>query len=71
LSQKCRDAGWAQEQLSFEVGIERNFVSLIERGINQPTVRVLFKLAVPLLTSDSRSCAGAPIAVIRKYIEQQ
>jgi transcriptional regulator with XRE-family HTH domain len=42
-----------QEQLSFEAGIERNFVSLIERGVNQPTVRVLFKLAAALGTSPS------------------
>lgn len=37
-----------QEELSLEAGVERNFVSLIERGINQPTVRVIFKLAAAL-----------------------
>ena len=40
-----RDAGLSQEQLAFASGVERNFISLIERGINQPTIRVLFKLA--------------------------
>jgi transcriptional regulator with XRE-family HTH domain len=34
--------------LALAAGIERNFVSLIERGINQPTIRVIFKLAAPL-----------------------
>ena len=48
-----KEAGLTQEQLSFEAGIERNFVSLIERGVNQPTVRVLFKLAAALGTSPS------------------
>lgn len=48
-----KEAGLTQEQLSFEAEIERNFVSLIERGINQPTVRVLFKLASALGTSPS------------------
>jgi transcriptional regulator with XRE-family HTH domain len=48
-----KEAGLTQEQLSFEAGIERNFVSLIERGINQPTIRVLFKLAYALGTSPS------------------
>lgn len=42
-----------QEQLAFEAGVERNFISLIERGINQPTIRVLFKLAIALEISPS------------------
>lgn len=37
-----------QEKLALTAGIERNYVSLIERGINQPTIRVLFKLAFAL-----------------------
>jgi len=40
-----KDAGLSQEQLAFEAEIERNFVSLIERGVNQPTIRVIFKLS--------------------------
>lgn len=43
----------SQEELALRAGIERNFVSLIERGINQPTVRVLFKLAGALDTVPS------------------
>lgn len=46
-------AGLSQEQLALEAGIERNFVSLIERGINQPTIRVIFKLANALQISPS------------------
>jgi transcriptional regulator with XRE-family HTH domain len=42
-----------QEQLALQAGIERNFVSLIERGINQPTIRILFKLANALEISPS------------------
>lgn len=38
----------SQERLAFEAGIERNFVSLIETGQNQPTVTTLFKLAEAL-----------------------
>jgi transcriptional regulator with XRE-family HTH domain len=40
-----KEAGMTQEQLALEAGVERNFVSLIERGINQPTIRVIFRLA--------------------------
>jgi transcriptional regulator with XRE-family HTH domain len=43
-----RGAGLSQEQLAFAAEIERNFVSLIERGKNQPTIRVIFKLAQAL-----------------------
>jgi len=49
-----KDAGLTQEQLALEAEVERNFVSLIERGINQPTIRVLFKLAKALGTTPSR-----------------
>lgn len=49
-----KDAGLTQEQLSFEAEIERNFVSLIERGVNQPTIKVLFKLARALGTTPSQ-----------------
>lgn len=43
-----KNAKQTQEQLALAAGIERNFVSLIERGVNQPTIRVLFKLAAAL-----------------------
>ena len=43
-----KKAGLSQEQLALEAGIERNFVSLIERGVNQPSIRIIFKLAQAL-----------------------
>ncbi len=43
-----KEAALTQEKLAFEAEIERNFVSLIERGVNQPTIRILFKLAKAL-----------------------
>jgi len=48
------DAGLSQEALAFEAGIQRNFVSLIELGHNQPTVTTIFKLADALLIKPSR-----------------
>ena len=48
-----KKAGLSQEQLALSAGVERNFVSLIERGINQPTIRVIFKLANALQISPS------------------
>lgn len=40
--------GFSQEKLAFEANIQRNYVSLIERGVNQPTVTTIFKLAIAL-----------------------
>lgn len=41
-------AGLTQEQLAHEAEFQRNYVSLMERGVNQPTITTLLKLAVPL-----------------------
>ena len=49
-----KDAGLTQEQLALAADIDRTFVSLIERGERQPTVRVLFKLAAALHVSPAR-----------------
>ena len=43
-----RERGLTQEQLGLEAELERNFISLIELGRNQPTLTTLFKLAKAL-----------------------
>jgi transcriptional regulator with XRE-family HTH domain len=40
--------GMSQEQLGLESGVQRNFISLIETGQNQPTISTIFKLALAL-----------------------
>jgi transcriptional regulator with XRE-family HTH domain len=40
-----RAAGLSQEQLGLESGVQRNFISLIELGQNQPTISTISKLA--------------------------
>ena len=42
------ERGLSQEALALEAEIQRNYVSLIERGINQPTITIIFKLAKAL-----------------------
>lgn len=50
-------AGFTQEQLGQEAGLQRNYVSLMERGVNQPTVTTIFKLAAALNISASEMIA--------------
>jgi transcriptional regulator with XRE-family HTH domain len=43
-----REAGLSQEKLGLDSGVQRNFISLIETGQNQPTITTIFKLAAAL-----------------------
>lgn len=43
----------SQEELALESDLQRNYISLIERGINQPTITTIFKLAAALEVSPS------------------
>ena len=45
LRQVRRNAKLTQEQLAHSAGLDRSYISLIERGERQPTVRVIFDLA--------------------------
>lgn len=38
-------AGISQESLALACGIDRTFVSMLERGKRQPTLKTLFKIA--------------------------
>lgn len=52
-----RRAGLTQEQLGFEAELERNFISMLERGQRQPTLTSLLKLARPLNVKASQLVA--------------
>ncbi|WP_313553918.1 helix-turn-helix transcriptional regulator [Stutzerimonas nitrititolerans] len=68
LRLRRKAAGLTQEQLAGEAGIQRNYVSLIERGVNQPTIAVLFKLAVALGCSPSALITEVETAVSGKRV---
>lgn len=40
-----QDQGWSQEELAERAGLHRTYVSGVERGVRNPTVTVLEKLA--------------------------
>jgi transcriptional regulator with XRE-family HTH domain len=58
------EAGLSQEQLGLESGVQRNFISLIETGQNQPTITTLFKLAAALHKAPSILIAEAEQMVL-------
>lgn len=54
-----RAAGLTQEQLGLEAGVQRNFISLIENGQNQPTISTISRLARALGIKASQLVAEA------------
>ena len=52
-------ASLSQEQLGLESGVQRNFISLIETGQNQPTITTIFKLAAALGLKASKLVSDA------------
>lgn len=52
-------AGMSQERLGLEAGVQRNFISLIETGHNQPTIGTITKLARALGMKASQWVAEA------------
>jgi len=61
LRKHRRERGFSQETLAERAGLHRNFISLIERGVNQPSVDSLFQLASALEIS--------PIDLVREIGE--
>jgi transcriptional regulator with XRE-family HTH domain len=54
LRELRKESGLSQEALALSADLQRNYVSLIELGKNQPTVTTIFKLADALNISPSR-----------------
>ena len=49
-----KETGLTQEQLALAAGLDRTFVSMVERGVNQPTIRTIFRFASVLGVTPSR-----------------
>jgi len=49
-----KEAGYSQEQLALDADLQRNYVSLLERGLNSASIKTLYKLAAVLKVSPAR-----------------
>jgi transcriptional regulator with XRE-family HTH domain len=60
------ELGLSQEQLAFEAGLHRTYVSGVERGVRNPTVTVLEQIAMALGVQTARLLDDMPSARVRR-----
>ncbi len=49
-----KERGYSQEELAFECGLHRTYISGVERGIRNPTVVILERIASALKVPPAR-----------------
>lgn len=50
--------GWSQDELAFEIEVDRSYVSSLERGQRNPTIKTIAKVAHAFGISISDLCTG-------------
>jgi transcriptional regulator with XRE-family HTH domain len=55
-----KERGFSQEGLAFECGLHRTYISGVERGIRNPTVKVLGKIASALKVDVEQLLSSPP-----------
>lgn len=62
LRELRKQRGLSQERLALEAELERNYISLLERGLNSASLKTLFKLS-PVL--------GVSVSQMLEQVEQR
>jgi transcriptional regulator with XRE-family HTH domain len=60
LRSRRREVGVSQEELAFTAEVDRTYPSLLERGLRQPTLAIMLRLA--------RALAAEPAELINRTI---
>ncbi len=60
LKRLRQDSGLSQEGLAFESGLRRTYISGVERGVRNPTVLVLEKIAATLKVPSAKLLEETP-----------
>lgn len=50
--------GWSQDELAFELDVDRSYVSSLERGQRNPTLKTIAKVAEVFDLSIAELCLG-------------
>jgi DNA-binding XRE family transcriptional regulator len=53
-----RSVGWSQDELAFELEIDRSYVSSLERGQRNPTLKTIAKISQTFDVTVSDLCQG-------------
>lgn len=59
-------AGLSQEDLAFQAGLARSYMSDVERGQRNPTVKVIGQIAAALKVSAALLVEGIPEKIVEK-----
>lgn len=54
LQEIRKERGFSQEQLGFESGYHRTYISLLERGQKSPSLNAIFRIAIALNVKPSK-----------------
>jgi len=65
-----RERGLSQEELGFQSGYHRTYISLLERGLMNPSLRTIFSLASALKMSGAEMVARVEARLNKKPLAE-
>ncbi len=69
LKQLRKASHVTQEELAFRVGLARNYISLLERGVKSPTLTVFLRLCIALNQQPAEVMAEVHRRVVQEEAE--
>lgn len=69
LRQLRKAAGLTQEELAFQVGLDRTYISLLEGGIKSPTLNTFFRLCKALNQQPEEVIAQVHKRIVQAELE--